>query len=148
MGRGKQLSETISNIIALKNAGKQTKEISEQLKLCDGVMRWYVARWKGGGCSAIPSQKKTSGRPHKTSKHVDNILKRELEEDPHISAQKIKENNIDLFSELSVRTVSCCVQELGYTSHQPVKKPILNRVQKARRVCYSLKYLEWDDAQV
>ena len=48
MGRVKQLSsETISNIIALKNAGKQTKELSEQLKLYDQVVRRYVARWKG-----------------------------------------------------------------------------------------------------
>ena len=39
MGRGKQLSETISNIIALKNAGKQTKEISEKRKICDTGVR-------------------------------------------------------------------------------------------------------------
>ena len=74
MGRGKQLSsETISNIIDFKNAGKQNNEISEQLQLCDLVVRQYVAQWKGGGCSAIPSHKKPSGRPHKTSKHVDNV---------------------------------------------------------------------------
>ena len=102
---------------------------------------------EGGGCSLIPSQKKPSGRPHKTSKHVDNVLKRELEKDPHISAWKIKKNNTGLFSELSVRTVSRRMHELGYTSHRPVKKSILFCMQKACRVCYALKHLEWDDAE-
>ena len=92
---------------------KQTKEISE-LKLCDRVVRRYVARWKGGGCSTIPSLKKPSGRHRKTSKHVDNVLEREIEKEPRISACKIKENNTDLFSELSVLTVSRRVHELEW----------------------------------
>ena len=73
---------------------------------------------------------------------MDNVLKREIEKDP-----KIKENNTGLFSELSVLIVSRHVHELGYTSHQPVKKLIVTRVQKVRRVRYVLKYIEGDDAE-
>ena len=147
MGKARQLSsETIAQIIALKEAGKQTKEIADQLKVSDRGVRRYVARWREGGCNAIPTQKARSGRPRKTSRRADNVVKRDLEKCPRISARKIKENNCGLFSEVSVRTVSRRVHELGYTSHRPVKKPILTCKQKARRVAYARKYLQWDNA--
>ena len=75
-------------------------------------------------------------------------FERELEKDPHISGRKIKENNSNLFREVSARTVSCRVHELEYTSYRPVKKPILTRLQKAHRVHYAewLDVLWYDEA--
>ncbi|XP_076047350.1 uncharacterized protein LOC143028877 [Oratosquilla oratoria] len=139
MGKARQLSsETIAQIIALKKTDKQTKEMSDQLKINDRVLRRYIARWREGEWDAIPTQKERSSRPRKTSRRLDNIVKRDLEKSPHISARKIKENISGLFIEVSARTVSRRVHELGYTRHCLIKKPILTRVQKARRVAYAL----------
>ncbi|XP_076059650.1 uncharacterized protein LOC143036287 [Oratosquilla oratoria] len=125
MGKARQLSfETIAQIIALKKVCKQTKEIADQLQISDRVVRRYVAKRREGECGAISTQKLRPGWPRKTSRRLDNIVKRDLEKIPHISSRKIKKNS-GLFSEVSVRTVSRRVHELGYTRHHPVKKPIL-----------------------
>ncbi|XP_076062432.1 uncharacterized protein LOC143037765 [Oratosquilla oratoria] len=140
MGKARKLSsETNAQVIDVKKAGKQTKEIVDQLKISDRVVRRYVARRREGECDSIPIQKERSGRPRKTSRRLNNIVKRDLEKSPYILSPKIKENNRGLFSEVSVRTVSRRVHELGYTRHRPVKKPILIRVHKVRRVAYALK---------
>ena len=71
-------------------------------------------------------------------------MKRELEKNPRVSARKVKQNNPEIFGECSVRTVNRRIADLGYTSHRPVKKPLLALKQRKNRVAFAKKYLQWD----
>lgn len=148
MGPIKDLSkETIAQIIALKEAGHQTKEISELVGVAKSTVKKYVARFKADNSGETPCQKPKPGRPRKTSKRAVNVVKRVVEANPHITARVVKEENPGVFGEVSVRTVSRRVHELGYTSHKPVAKPLLSRVQRRRRVAFADKYAGWSDEQ-
>lgn len=138
-------SETIAQIIALKEAGHQTKEISELVGVSKSSVRKWVARYREDASGLPPSRKARSGRPRKTSNRAVNVVKRAVEADPRVTARVVKEANPGVFGEVSVRTVSRRVHELGYTSHKPVKKPLLTHAQKARRVAFANKYLTWDE---
>ena len=144
MGNKKRLSqETIAQIIALKSAGHQAKEISAMTGVCIRQVHFWVARFREGGSIDTPTHKERGHRPKKTSSRAENILKRDIEKNPRLTARKVKENNPGVFSGVSVRTVSRRLHDLEYRSHRPAKKPLLTRIQKRRRVDFAKKYLVW-----
>ena len=55
MGKYKQLSQDkLAKIVALHNAGLQTKDILQQLGVCERSVRKYVARFHQGGGKDTP----------------------------------------------------------------------------------------------
>ena len=148
MGNSKQLSkETIAQIVALKQSGLETKEIVEQIGVSErSVRRWCAKFYRQGGV-ATPTHEKRHGRPVKTSPRVLNIVKRDLESNPRLSARKVKELNPEVLNNVSVRTVGRRINKLGYTSHRCIKKPLLTRKQRRKRVEFCKKYSAWTDEQ-
>ena len=145
MGKYKQLSQdTLAQIVALHKAGLQTKEIVKQTGVCERSVRKYVARFRQGGGKEIPTQEQRSGRPRKVSDRAINILKRQLETNPRLTARKVKETNPEIFGDVAVRTVSQYIHTQGYRCRRPLKKPILTPMQQRRRVAFANKYLAWD----
>ena len=63
----------------------------------------------------LPTQKKRPGRPKKTGKRAVNIVKRELEKNPRVSARKVKQNNPEIFGECLVNyeLITAASQTLG-----------------------------------
>ena len=68
-----------------------------------------------------------------------------LENNPRVTARVLKQDNPEVFGEVSVRTVSRRVNEQGFTNHKPSRKPLLTRAQRARRVAFADKYLTWGE---
>ena len=94
MSTGKHLTtEIFSQILALRDAGHETKEISELLGVdLTTVRRWVM--WRGEENSgATPVPRKSSGRPRKTSTRASVVIKRIMEFTPRINARKVKEEN-------------------------------------------------------
>lgn len=148
MGKFKDLNEQIiAQICALKESGLKTKEIAAQVGVSERSVRRWVAKFHQGGRGDIPSQVKRSGRPKKTSNRSMTILKRQLEVNPRMTSRKLKESNPQLLGDVSVRTVNRRINELGYTSHRPRKKPILTKLQRDKRVKFARKYSVWDESQ-
>lgn len=146
MAPTKELStQTNANIFGLKEAGFQTKKISKLVGMAKFTVRKWCARYRDGNSATAPSQKSRSGRPRKTSASAVNIVKRALEAEPRATARLLKEGNRDLFTDVSVRTISRRVHELGYKSHKSVSKPLLTRAQRAKRVVFADKYLTWSE---
>ena len=142
----KQLSsETVSQIIALKRAGHGSSEIATLVGVNRSTVKRWVSRWREDPSAGTPSHKPRSGRPRKVSQQADNIIKRSLESNPRLTARKLREEN-NLFENVTVRTVSRRVNELGYSKHKPLKKPLLTKRQKAKRLAFAEKYLSgWED---
>lgn len=144
MAPTKELSSgTIARIIALKEAGHQTKEISELVSVAKSTVRKWVARKREENGGTTPKKKPRPGRPRKTSSRAVNVVKRALESEPRITARVLKMENTAVFSDVSVRTVSRRINELTYTSRKPVSKPLVTRAQRARRVAFADRYLTW-----
>lgn len=139
MGKKSDISgPTIAQMICLKELGYTTKVISERCGVCPRSVRRWIAVYSQDRHTQ-PIQKKRPGRPKKTGKRAINIVKRELEKNPRVTARKVKQNNPEIFGECSVRTVNRRIADLGYTSHRPVKKPLLTLKQrKNSRFCQEI----------
>src|SRR5215469_16908649 len=91
MAGGKQTaSETRSAIIVLFNNGKSRNEISKQLNLARCTVQRWMSEVLKNGCSGTPTQKKRSGRPRKTSKWTDILLKCSVMIQLTLTAKEIK----------------------------------------------------------
>ena len=53
----------------------------------------------------IPVNKPRSGRPPKTSKHTDNVQRRDLRRNPRLRASELKEMHQDLLRNFSTRCI-------------------------------------------
>lgn len=137
--------ETIAQIIALRKGGHSIKEVAELTGVGLTTVKTYWSRFKRDNSGDTPSQLPRSGRPRKSSKRAQNIVKRAVESNARVTARQLKESNAGVFHDVSVRTVSRRIHELGYRSHKPVKKPLLTKVQRARRVTFAKKYLTWTE---
>ena len=146
MGKKSDISgPTMAQMVCLKELGYTTKVISERCGVCPRSVRRWIAVYNCQDRHTLPTQKKRPGKPKKTGKLVVNIVKRELEKNPRVSARKVKQNNPEIIGECSIiRTVNRRISDLGYTSHHPVKKPLLTLKQRKNRVAFAKKYLQWD----
>lgn len=146
IGKNTHLAQDkIAQIIALKESGLQTKDIVAQLGVSERSVRRWVAKFNHQGSQDTPTHEKMPGPGKKTSDRCRNIVKRVLESNPRISARKLREENPRLLGEVSVRTVSRLIGELGYSNHRAVKKPLLTRRHKVNRVQFARKYGAWDE---
>lgn len=133
-------NEQIAQVLILRDAGHGTKEISDLMNINPSTVRRWIRRRRQENSGADPVPRKHTGRPRKTSHRATNVVKRAVESNPRITARVIKENNSGVFGEVSVRTVSRRVRELGYTSHKPIRKPLLTKPQRQRRIEFAKKY--------
>ncbi len=67
-------------------------------------------------------------------------MMRELERNPHLTVRVLERNNDGLFQDVSMRTVSRCIQDLD-TSHRAVRKPFIIPAYTKRRVKFTFKFL-------
>ncbi|MPC76829.1 Transposable element Tc1 transposase [Portunus trituberculatus] len=137
--------EEVAQIIALKDAGLETKDIVNQTGISERTVRRWVARHREEGGPDVPFTKPRPGRPKKTNERSNNIIKRTIEKYPRSTARKIKQDNPDVFGEVSVRTVARRIQDLGYKRYRPIKKPILSKRNRAKRLAFAKKYITYTD---
>ena len=135
MGKNKLLSsDVIAQNIALRESGLQTKQVAEQIGVSHRSVRRWFSKFHENGGRDLPTHAKRLGRALKTSPRAMNIVKRELESNPRMTARKLKESNPEVFGNVSIRTVNRHIETLGYTSHRAIKKPMLKLTQRRKRV--------------
>jgi len=106
MGGGKHLkSDQIAAITALCKEGKSNTEISNTTGISlRSVQRW-TTKFHDCGDTDPPLQKKQPGKPQKTSKRTLNVLRRQVDSQPRITAPELKERNPVLLADVSVKTI-------------------------------------------
>ena len=98
MGKNKDFSsECIAQIIALKKSGIKTKEVAQQIGICERSVRRWVAKFNEQGGNNLPTHKKRPGKAKITGIRSKTIVKRAVQSTPRITARKLKENNPELF---------------------------------------------------
>ena len=62
--------------------------------------------------NVIPATKPRSGRPPKTSKHLDDVWRQELRRNHYLDASELKEMHPDHLANVSIRSMSVIIAPL------------------------------------
>ena len=120
MGRKRSLSEAQrAQIVILRQEGYAERAVSERLAVSKTAVHQAVVKFKNCGSS---SDCKRSGRPRKTTRRDDILIKRCVVKSPTCSAKKIRAELGETGSRISRRTISHrLTDEFGLKSGKPVE---------------------------
>lgn len=85
-----------------------------------------------------------SGRPRKTHVRTDRLIKRISENDPWKSGPQIKAEVPDI--NISCRTIQRRLVEAKLYSRRPAKKPLISARNKAARLAFARRHIDWTAA--
>ena len=106
MGKNKLLSsEQISQIIALHKVETETKEIANVIGISERSVQRWIKKFKEGGSSQTPTHAPRTHRRSKISPRTQALIKREVDNNPRITARILKEENPQLLGDVCERTV-------------------------------------------
>ena len=142
MGRGATISiAKRAAIVTLKEEGYSVRSIAGRV----GVSRAAVGKLcqRKINCNTIQPQK-SPGRPRKTSKQTDCMIRRQAVANPGVMSYEI---SATIPITLSGRSIRRRLQEMHLNGRRPATRTFLNKVQKQKRVVFSRlhgdKSAEW-----
>jgi len=146
MGKKRSLSEAQrAHIVILRQEGYTERAISERLAVSKTAVHQAVVKFKNCGSY---SDRKRSGRPRKTTRRDDILIKRCVVKSPTFSAKKIRAELGETGSRISRRTISRrLTDEFGLKSRKPARKPRLTQAMKLKRLQFAKKYKDWTSQQ-
>ena len=135
--------EEKARILTWKTENVLTKEISRRTGRVESTIRRLVATARCLPLNVVPPRKPVPGRPRKTSKHTDNILRRETLNNPEITAGKTQKKPSN-FATRCVRTnhttsvaegawpthVQACCQTTPHTINCEEKTCVCTQIQR------------------
>jgi len=96
----------------------------------------------------VPPNKPKSGRPRKTLKATDTLLRREVMKQPDITSAELKKLNPQVLGNVSQRTIRRRLQvDLNLPSRKAARKPLLTPLMKTKRLAFANKYQHWTPEQ-
>lgn len=138
-------SDKIAEIVALYKDGKPLKDISNSAGVKLRTVQRWVKRFRDGGGVSLPGHKEHPGKAKKINQRTLNVIRRQLEVNPRLTAKEIQQGNPNLLASVSLRTVQHYIHDdLQYLSHRPLPKPELTERQRRNRLIFAKKYKEWD----
>jgi len=142
MGKKLSLSDVErAQIVALYKEAYSERSISERIKRSKNAVHNAIVKFNKAGTY---SDAKRSGRPRKTTRRDDHIIRRTAVRSPMSSASKIRSVLLAKGADISRRTVSRrLVMDFGLKAHKPAKKPRLTPAMKAKRLGFAEKYAKW-----
>lgn len=142
MGKGKNLRpDERKMVIALRKDGKTFLDIAHIMNKSETACKqaWYKFQSSG---SYHDCQK--SGRPRKTTKHMDRVIHRMSEKDRFCTASTIaaeikKSYNLNIHQ----KTISRRLHEFGLKGRRPRKKPMLSKKNIKQRLDFARAHQHW-----
>lgn len=139
--RQKVVKSLRESIVALHKQNCSIREIAATVKRSKSVVGRIVKVYKDSGRISSPFKK---GRPRKTSSREDRVIQRMALKDRFETAagisRKVKDSNS---INVSRKTVSRRLQEVGLFARRPVKKPLISKKNKISRLHFANKHATW-----
>ena len=147
MGKKRSLSEAQrAQIVNLRQEGYTERATSERLAVSKTAVYQAVVKFKN--CGSYPDCKR-SGRPRKTTRRDNILIKICVVKSPTCSAKKIRAELRETGSRISRRTISrCLTDEFSLKSRKPPRKPRLTLAMKLKRLQFAKKYKDWTSQQL
>lgn len=146
MPRGQYLSCDLKElIIKFHKSGEKQCDISKRLSVHKSIVSRVLKNFKVRG--NVLSKKKT-GRPKKTSIHIDKQILRISKNNPFMSSRNIK--NIiqeDYAVNVTSRTIRNRLIEGNLMARRPAKKPLLSKKNIAARIEFAKDHINWSEHQ-
>lgn len=137
-----QLRETVIN---LSLQGKVSREIAKCLLIDKSTVNRIIAKYKSTNSLV---DKPRSGRPRKTTKRVDKMIKRKSVADVKKTAMDIsRELREENLADVSRSTISRRLKEVGLVGRVGVKKPLISVRNRKARLNFARKYEHWTVAE-
>uniref|UniRef100_A0A9J8CIM4 Transposase Tc1-like domain-containing protein n=1 Tax=Cyprinus carpio carpio TaxID=630221 RepID=A0A9J8CIM4_CYPCA len=134
--------ETRAAIIALHKNGFTGKDIVATKIAPKSTIYRFIKNFKERGSILV---KKASGRPRKSSKRQDRLLKRIQLRDRSATSAELAQEWQQAGVSASARTVRRRLLEDGLVSRRAAKKPLLSKKNIRDRLIFCRKYSEWTD---
>lgn len=136
--------EEKARILALREEKVTIKEISTRTGRSQASIKRLISASRNLPVGEIPKHKPITGRPRKTGKKTDDLIRREVMQNPSISSTEIKKRHSKLLENVSVRTVRHrLLHDLKLQSRRAAKKPLLTKHIKKKRVAFAKRHLHW-----
>lgn len=136
--------DDIVRVIECHKVGLNSVQIANQTGVKERTVRNLIKRFKAGGSRDLPVQGHGGGVPKNQSPRTLKLLKRQLENNPTLTARKLKEDNPDLLAGTSVRTIQKRISgDLGFSKVSARAKPPLTKKHVKDRLAFAKKYLKW-----
>ena len=147
MGKGKHLKiDQIAAIAALYQAGHKNLEISTQTGINLRTVQSWTKKYRESPNGDVQLQKKQPGRPKLTGPRTLNILKRQVDIEPSVSARQLKERNTALLSTVSIRTIQRRLHvDLEFRRRVAKKKPMITARQQRNRLQFAKEKIRWNN---
>ena len=101
MPRRQTTSEDVRAVIALFNKGHSTKEISSETGVCLRSVQRITQQYRDTGGQCLPAAKPKACRRKIIKPRTVNVLKRQVDTYPSITARAVKEINSILLGQVS-----------------------------------------------
>ena len=123
MAKGKQLSSDLkSRIVAKHQAGNSYGNISEQLHVAKSTVQSVINKYKSLGSTAnLPR----SGRPRKITTRMARKIVRQVQNDPRVTRNDIKEQLSEEGVHVSINTVSNVLHDANFVGRRPRKNTVI-----------------------
>ena len=141
-------SEKKARILAWRQEKVSIKEICACSGRAKSTIMNLLTSAKGLPPNKVPKHRCGGGRKKKISNATDNLMKREVQKNPRLTALELKNLHPELLENLAVRTMQHRLQKgLGLPSLKAAKKPLLTERMKKQRIAFAKKYIQWTPAQ-
>lgn len=145
MSRRQTTKEDVRAVIALFNKGHSMKEISTETGVCLRSVQRLTQQYRDTGCQSLPAAKPKTGRRKMINPRTVNVLKRQVDTHPSITARAVKETNSSLLGQASLRTVQSCIHaDIACRRIRARRKSNLTQRYKKRRVNFCKACQHWD----
>lgn len=128
-------------VITFSKEGKSSHEIASLLSISKSTVNDIIVKYH---CGYGLKDRPRSGRPRKTSKNVDRIIKRKSVADVKKTAAEIacelKDENI---ANVSHSTVIQRLHDVGLFGRIGIKKPLISKKNKKVRLQFAKNHLNW-----
>ncbi len=144
MSKAYTSEDNIVRVIECYKLGLSTKEISHQTGVKPVTVRRLIVKFKSSGEREIPHHLHGGGWRPKISGRTLAHIKRQLDQNPHLTARQLKEQNPMLLQDVSVRTIQKNIQtKLNYRKMRARNKPFVSEVHRKKRLAFVQKYSSW-----
>lgn len=142
MSAKRQMTVAIkSAVLTLFKENISMREIARRVGYAESSVRKFLKNYKNSGSL---ERRKGTGAKRKTTRREDRELKLQILKNRFASAPKLKrELENTNYANVSVRTVERRINELGFMSRRPAKKPLLTQKMKASRLQWAKNHQEW-----
>lgn len=145
MGKARNItSESVAQIVILRQEGLTQCEIARKLKLNQSIVSRAVKRYKETGSFCY---KKSPGAPRCTSHQTDRMMRRMVVASPTCSSSEIQAK-LPPDTSVSTRTIRRRLQlHFKLRAYHPASKPRLSTKNVKDRLAFALKYRNWTTEQ-